>query len=61
MQRRNFFGLTKSLQFDANEENHEIPPPISFEDFRGIADNKPVICDQEGVQFIYGKLLDLQD
>jgi hypothetical protein len=55
MHHRNFFSLTKSLQFDDNCENRDIPPPISFEDFRGMVDNKPVICDQEGISFIYGE------
>lgn len=59
MQRRNFFGLTKSLNFDPSEENNENPPAISFEDLRGMADYKPVICDQEGIQFIYGMMFTL--
>lgn len=56
MQRRNLFGLTKSLNFDAGEENREKPSAISFEDLRGMVDSMPVICDQEGIQFIYGTL-----
>ena len=53
--------MTKSLNLDGNVRNDTKPSVVNSEDLRGISDSKPTICDQDGVQFIYGNFLSLRN